>query len=204
MELSELLPHLLSLAALEYAANGFYLLAVLLAARNSIHTWWLGIIGCSLFSVLFFQVQLYAESMLMLFFIATNFIGWYQWGRPGGIKQVSSSRIGRLVLYTGIALAVTAVHGFMLHNLTNAYAPYVDSAILMFSLIAQFLLMNRKLETWWFWLLVNTIAIPLYISRELYVTAIVYCGFWFNAWYGLYLWRRIYQLQPEPQQAGGY
>ncbi|WP_301003606.1 nicotinamide mononucleotide transporter [Arsukibacterium sp.] len=42
----------------------------------------------------------------------------------------------------------------MLHNLTDAYAPYVDSSILMFSLIAQFLLMNRKLETWWFWLLV--------------------------------------------------
>ncbi|SNY54057.1 nicotinamide mononucleotide transporter [Arsukibacterium tuosuense] len=191
MAITELVAPLLTLTALEYAANGFYLLAVFLAARNSIHTWWLGIIGCSLFAVLFFQVQLYAESMLMLFFIATNFIGWYQWGRQSGIKQVSSSRISRLLLYTGVALLVTAAHGFLLHNLTNAYAPYVDSSILMFSLIAQFLLMNRKLETWWFWLLVNTIAIPLYISRELYVTAIVYCGFWFNAWYGLYLWRKL-------------
>jgi nicotinamide mononucleotide transporter len=193
----------INLHYLEYAANGFYLLAVFLAARNSIHTWWLGIIGCSLFAALFFQVQLYAESLLMLFFIATNFIGWYQWGRQLGIKQVTSSRLSRLLLYTGLALLVTAVHGFLLHSLTNAYAPYVDSSILMFSLIAQFLLMNRKLETWWFWLLVNTIAIPLYFSRELYVTAIVYCGFWFNAWYGLYLWRRLNRtstrLEHKPQ-----
>lgn len=181
----------INLLYLEYAANGFYLLAVFLAARNSIHTWWLGIIGCALFAVLFFQVQLYAESMLMLFFIITNVVGWYQWGRQHGIKYVGKSRIGHLLLFTGIALLVTAAHGYLLHNLTNAYAPYIDSSILMFSLIAQFLLMNRKLETWWFWLLVNTIAIPLYISRELYVTAIVYCGFWFNAWYGLYLWRKL-------------
>jgi len=181
----------INLHYLEYAANGFYLLAVFLAARNSIHTWWLGIIGCALFAVLFFQVQLYAESMLMLFFIITNVVGWYQWGRQHGIKHVGKSRIGHLLLFTGIALLVTAAHGYLLHNLTDAYAPYIDSSILMFSLIAQFLLMNRKLETWWFWLLVNTIAIPLYISRELYVTAIVYCGFWFNAWYGLYLWRKL-------------
>ncbi|WP_301003605.1 nicotinamide mononucleotide transporter family protein [Arsukibacterium sp.] len=97
MAITELVAPLLTLTALEYAANGFYLLAVFLAARNSIHTWWLGIIGCSLFAVLFYQVQLYAESMLMAFFIATNFIGWYQWGRASGIKHVSKSRLRHLL-----------------------------------------------------------------------------------------------------------
>ena len=78
---------------LEYAANGFYLLAVFLAARNSIHTWWLGVIGCALFAVLFYQVKLYAEVVLMLFFIATNFIGWYQWGRSSGVCKCGIKRI---------------------------------------------------------------------------------------------------------------
>ena len=176
---------------LEYVANGFYLLAVFLAARNSIHTWWLGIIGCALFAVLFYQVKLYAEVLLMLFFVATNVIGWYQWGRASGIKQVSRTPLLRLAGYAALALLVTALYGYMLHSLTDAYAPFVDSAILMFSVIAQFLLMNRKLETWWFWLIVNTLAVPLYFSRELQLTAMVYTGFWFNAWYGLYMWRAL-------------
>lgn len=175
---------------LEYAANGFYLLAVFLAARNSIHTWWLGIIGCALFAVLFYQVKLYAEVLLMVFFIATNLVGWFQWGRADGIKQISDTPLLRLLSYAAVAMLVTLLYGFMLHRLTDAYAPFVDSAILMFSIIAQFLLMNRKLETWWFWLIVNTLAVPLYLSRELQLTALVYTGFWFNAWYGLYLWRR--------------
>ena len=181
----------MSLTYLEYAANGFYLLAVFLAARNSIHTWWLGIIGCALFAVLFYQVKLYAEVLLMVFFIATNVIGWYQWGRVSGVKHVSSTALKRLAGFSLLALLVTVLYGFMLHTLTDAYAPFVDSAVLMFSVIAQFLLMQRKLETWWFWLIVNTLAIPLYFSRELYFTAAVYSGFWFNAWYGLYLWRKL-------------
>ena len=181
----------MNLTYLEYAANGFYLLAVFLAARNSIHTWWLGIIGCALFSLLFYQVKLYAEVLLMLFFIATNAIGWYQWGRASGVKQITDTALVRLLAYATLALVVTVFYGFMLHRLTDAYAPFVDSAILMFSVIAQFLLMNRKLETWWFWLIVNTLAVPLYLSRELQLTALVYTGFWFNAWYGWYQWRRL-------------
>lgn len=185
----------MNLLYLEYAANGFYLLAVFLAARNSIHTWWLGIIGCALFSLLFYQVKLYAEVMLMLFFIATNAIGWYQWGRVSGVKQITDTALVRLLGYASLALVVTVLYGFMLHRLTDAYAPFVDSAILMFSVIAQFLLMNRKLETWWFWLIVNTLAVPLYLSRELQLTALVYTGFWFNAWYGWYQWRRLLVLK---------
>lgn len=181
----------MDLTYLEYAANAFYLLAVFLAARNSIHTWWLGIIGCALFAVVFYRVQLYAETTLMLFFIVTNFIGWYQWGRLRGVKAVSRTAPHKLLGFSLLAIMVTAIYGYMLHNLTDAYAPFTDSAVLMFSIIAQFLLMNRKLETWWFWLIVNTLAIPLYLSRELYLTAIVYSGFWFNAWYGLYVWRRL-------------
>jgi|SRR5690606_3484517 len=178
-------------AYLEYAANGFYLLAVFLAARNSIHTWWLGIIGCVLFAVLFYQVKLYAEVLLMLFFVATNGIGWYQWSRQSGVTQVTTTPLWWLAGYGTLAAAVTLLYGYILHSMTDAYAPFIDSAILMFSVIAQFLLMNRKLETWWFWLVVNTVAVPLYFSRELQLTAIVYIGFWFNAWYGLYLWRRL-------------
>lgn len=59
-----------------------------------------------------------------------------------------------------------------------------------FSIMAQFMLMGRRIENWYVWLLVNTIAVPLYASRELYITAILYLIFWCNAWYGLYQWRQ--------------
>ena len=65
----------------------------------------------------------------------------------------------------------------------------------LFSVLAQLLLMRRKLENWYCWLLVNSLAVPLFASRELYLTAFIYGLFWCNAWYGLYRWRRELNLQ---------
>ena len=53
-----------SLTLLEYSANAFFLISVFLAARNHRHTWTLGIVGCVLFAVLFFQVQLNTSNKL--------------------------------------------------------------------------------------------------------------------------------------------
>ena len=38
---------------LELAANVLITVSILLAARNSVHTWWTGILGCALFAVVF-------------------------------------------------------------------------------------------------------------------------------------------------------
>lgn len=182
-----------TLALLEYSANAFFLSSVLLAARNHRHTWTLGIIGCVLFGILFYQVQLYADATLMLFYIGTSLIGWHQWQHGEAAVGVQRTSWSMLALFSLIAIATLLGYGSLLYLNTDAFAPFADSAILVFSVLAQLLLMKRRLETWWFWLLVNTIAVPLYASRGLTLTSVVYIGFWFNAFYGLWCWHRIYR-----------
>ncbi|WP_037338594.1 nicotinamide riboside transporter PnuC [Saccharospirillum impatiens] len=179
-----------SLTLLEYSANAFFLSSVFLAARNNRHTWTLGIVGCVLFGVLFYQVQLYADATLMVFYIGTSVIGWQQWQRGGSAAEIQRTPWLQLELFSLAALATLVGYGYILHLNTDAYAPFADSAILAFSVLAQLLLMKRRIETWWFWLVVNTIAVPLYASRGLNLTAIVYVGFWLNACYGLWRWHR--------------
>lgn len=187
---------MISLPVLEYSANAIYLVSVFLAARNSIHTWWIGVVGCLLFGWLFYRVQLYAEVSLMGFYVVTSFIGWYHWARePSAINHspIKTTRWPELGLYILAALAVTGLYGFVLGLTTDAFAPLWDSAVTLFSVLALFLMMHRRIECWWFWLLVNTLAIPLYLQRELWVTAAVYTLFWFNAWYGFFVWHRQYR-----------
>ncbi|KAG1078710.1 hypothetical protein G6F40_016603 [Rhizopus arrhizus] len=70
-----------------------------------------------------------------------------------------------------------------------------DSAVLVLSVIAQILMMRRKLESWWVWLLVNTVAVPLYYSRGLHLTSILYVGFWINALVALRHWRNLMRVE---------
>ncbi len=179
-------------SALEITANLVNAGAIVLAGRNSVHTWWVGIVGCSLFGVLFFLNQLYADSTLQVFFIATSVAGWMAWTGTGQeAVQVSRVRPLSLLWMVVAALLAAAAYAGILHRHTNAYAPLADSLVLTFSVLSQLLLMRRRLETWWGWLIVNTIAVPLFWSRGLHVTSILYAGFWINALVSLRHWRRL-------------
>lgn len=175
---------------LEIAANAVNALSIVLAGRNNVHTWWTGIVGCLLFALLFYESQLYADSMLQAFFIATSAIGWKNWSQ-GENRPVSKTRLKSLLGMLFAALAVAAAYSAMLHRFTDAFAPVPDSLVLVFSVIAQLLLMQRRVETWWFWLAVNTIAVPLFFSRGLHLTAALYTVFWINALISLRHWRRL-------------
>jgi nicotinamide mononucleotide transporter len=186
------------ISGLEIGANAVNALSILLAARNSVHTWWVGIIGCALFGVLFFMSRLYADTLLQVLFIATSAVGWWQWrsgGSNGGTLPVTRISWPRMLLVIAVATVVAAGYGYLLWRFTDAFAPFIDSLILTLSIAAQILLMDRKYESWWFWLLVNVLSIALFSIRELWITAGLYTAFWINAAVALVRWRRLVILQ---------
>ena len=177
----------------EIAANAFNAASIFLAGRNSIHMWWTTIVNCTLFAYVFFAAKLYADVTLQIFFIATGVVGWWRWvhGIEGADLPVRHSPRSLIVWSLAAGIVVTLSYGWVLYRFTDAYAPFVDSLVLAFSVVGQLLLIDRRVETWWCWLLVNTIAVPLYASRGLYVTATLYAAFWVNAIVALRRWRAL-------------
>ena len=185
------------MSPLEVAANGITTASILLAGRNSVHTWWTGLVGCVLFAVVFLQSRLYADVVLQSFFVVTSLIGWWQWlrGDHGHARAIERAP-RRLVAWSlPVGVAAAAGYGALLFRFTDAYAPFADSAILVFSVIAQILLMRRCIEAWPFWLVVNLIAVPVYASRGLYLTSVLYAGYLVNA---VVSWRHWQRLAPLP------
>ena len=178
---------------LEIGANALNTISILLAGRNSVHTWWTGILGCIAFTAVFYTTRLYADVTLQVFFVFSSGIGWWRWRRtrthpPAPVRFSDPWFVATLAI---AGSAATAGYGWLLHRFTDAYAPFLDSAILAFSVLATFLLVARRVESWWCWLIVNTVAVPLYASRELYLTAVLYAGYWINALVSLRHWHRL-------------
>jgi nicotinamide mononucleotide transporter len=178
---------------LELAANAFMAVSVLLAGRNSIHTWWTGIFGCLLFAQVFREARLYADVTLQFFFLATSVLGWWRWRRhdPAPVSSLARGERGQLLLAAALGVLAAGAYGAFLVAFTTAEAPYADSLVLMFSVIAQLLLMRRRVEAWWFWIVVNTIAVPLFASRGLWITSVLYVAYWINAVVALRHWRAL-------------
>jgi nicotinamide mononucleotide transporter len=179
-------------SALEWACNLTSLMCVILAARNHVLTWLFSIISCILFTVLFYDAKLYAEALLQLFFIATGAYGWWHWsaqvGKPAAPIQTVALPTG--LLWGAVAVVGGLIYAAGLQRWTDAASPWLDSQILTLSMLGQWWMMQRKIACWWVWLVVNTISVPLYLSRELYVSSGFYAMYWVLAIVSFIIWRK--------------
>ena len=176
---------------LEVLANLLNTVSIVLAGRNSVHTWWCGIVGCLLFGWLFYDARLYADVTLQGFFVLSSLEGLRRWRSVAGpMLAVTRTPPRKLVELCGLCGLVVLGYGYLLHRFTDAYAPFVDSAILAFSVLGQLLLVQRRIEAWPCWLLVNTLAVPVYWARGLHLTSLLYAGYWLNAIVSFVHWRR--------------
>jgi nicotinamide mononucleotide transporter len=181
-------------ALLEPLSNVLNAASVVAANRNSAHTWWTGIVGAVLLAVVFAGVRLYADVTLMLFFVVTGAVGWWRW-RFGGearteLPVTHATRRDAALTLLFVAVVVGG-YGGVLHAFTQASAPFVDSAILALSVAATWLLMERKVESWWLWIAADVLSVPLYVSKGIPVTALLYAGYLVNAVWGLAHWRTL-------------
>lgn len=183
---------------LEVAGNAFTLASVYAARRNSVHTWWTGLIAVSLYGVMFWGVRLYADVVLQVFFFGTCVAGWWQWqrGGTGGTELPVSALPVRQRVAAGLAvLAAALFFGTLFGRFTDAALPYADSYILGGSVVAQILMMRRVRDHWLIWVTVDVVAIVVYALKGLYLTSVVYAVLLVLCLQGIAEWRRIWAAQ---------
>lgn len=171
------------------------ILCVYLAAKNNIWSWPIAVISVAIYIIIFFEAKLYADVGLQLYFMATNFYGWYFWSRKSikapKIKVRSINR--REVLLSVLAVAIfTPLVGFTLKHQTDASFPFIDSFCTACSLVAQFFLARKIMENWLIWILVDLIYVGVYFAKGLDLTAVMYLLFIYIAVIGYLNWRKEY------------
>lgn len=171
--------------------------SVWLLAKNNPLGWWIGLIGVIAYAAVFYQVKLYGEVAIQFFYLITSFQAIYIWWR-GGENSIEKpvGRISQRWLIISAILLTVGVFGLqtILVSLGGA-APFWDALTTILSAIAQLYLMERYLESWYLWIVADTIYVPLYASRGLYLTSILYAIFWLMAIHGLRNFQRIYAEQ---------
>lgn len=192
------------LTALEAVAVVTYGWSTWLLARNMPSGWWIGLIGCAIYAVIFYRVRLFADFGIQIFYFATGvqaIIIWLRGGAGRTEKHVSYVGPRWLMAATVLGLAGTIALRAVLVGWRDA-APFWDAFTTVFSLIAQLLLMGRYVESWYFWIVVDAVYVPLYITRGLYLTAVLNLIFLGLAVQGVQTFRRAIQsarAQPASQ-----
>ena len=178
--------------------------SVILTLRARVESWPVGIVSCLAFLILFYDIKLYADAGLQVFFILTGFWGWRVWLKGG--EGNTQAPVGTLDVRQRVAvLALTVVSigicGRIFESHTDAHIPYWDSAIAGLSVTAQVLLARKKLENWLFWIAVDVLSIGVYFYKQIYLTSVLYVFFLVLATRGYFEWRNILKSQ-SPLRGG--
>lgn len=176
----------------EFAGVVTGVLGVYLVAVENILNWPIGIVNVSLYAYVFWGAKLYADMVLQFVFFALSLHGWYQWVRGGesgaalSITRLKKTEYGLL----GVVILIATLIVAPIIKARGGEFAYVDSALAITSVTAQFLLNRKKVESWILWILVDIVYIPVYVQRGLQSTAVLYLLFLGLAISGLVQWLR--------------
>ncbi|HEX8038075.1 MAG TPA: nicotinamide riboside transporter PnuC [Chryseosolibacter sp.] len=184
-------------------------IAIWLSAKANVWSWPIGIVNVVLFFFLFYQVQLYPDMFLQLFFFVTNMMGWWRWTHPKKFEEdrkhelkVSYMKPRQFISVFFLGLAGTLLFGSLAENVHELFPrvfpkpsafPYLDSFVTVTSIVTTFLMINKKIESWMLWILVDVIATYMYFIKGIKFVGVEYLAFCFIAAYGLWNWVREYR-----------
>ena len=195
--LQSLLASASSMSPWEVIAVVFAMAYLLLAVRENILCWLFAFMSTAIYTVLFWDVSLLMESALNVYYMAMAIYGWYQWTHGGhngndepqalAVQSMSGKQHALVVAATAILVAIS---GYLLSEHSSAAWPYIDSFTTWASVITTYLVTQKYLQNWLYWIVIDAVSIPLYIDRGLGLTALLFAAYIIIAAIGYRSWKK--------------
>ena len=167
-------------------------ICVWLVVREHLWNWPIGIANNIVFFFLFLHGRLFADMSLQIVYLGLGVYGWLNWlfgGEKRTVLKISkTTRVEWLVMAALIPLGTWGFREILL--VVNGAAPFWDSLTTVLSLAAQYLLCRKRFENWFLWIAADVIYVPLYLSRHLPLTAVLYAVFLVMCLIGVREWSR--------------
>ncbi len=188
---------------IEAVGTAFGIACVWLYVRQNIWSWPTGLVQILLFIFVFYEAKLYSDLILHVIYVGLQIYGWRHWlrgGERGTELHASRLRVRAVVLWCAAAGAGALAWGWAMASFTDAALPYPDAFIATTSITAQWLITRKKLESWFFWILVDCVAIAVYLAKDLYFASALYAIFLGLSIAGYRTWRGAMR-GTEPREA---
>jgi nicotinamide mononucleotide transporter len=180
----------------EVAGTWTGLVCVWLSRTRNILCWPWGVVSSLALGFFFGTIGLPGQQWLnWIYFGVIQLWAWPHWAFGGAerteLAVTTLTTAGRLVM---IACAVGG--SILVYKIIDVFAPgsvhpWLDAIVVASSVVAQFLLGKKKVESWVLWLgPVNALSIVLFYSAGAYMVTALYVAFFVHAVFGLTGWAR--------------
>ncbi|WP_366186410.1 nicotinamide riboside transporter PnuC [Flavobacterium ovatum] len=181
---------------LEFIAFVCGIWSVLLAKKENILLYPIGLIATVITMYLLFLAGYLGDMLINAYFSVMSIYGWYKWSVKGDddttlpITRTNSKE--KMIGVFLFILTVIVVYGvYILFDYTILWDNYVDIFTAGLFFTGMWYMANKKIENWTLWIIGDAIATPLYGYRGLGMLALQYFIFTFLAISAYREWYRI-------------
>lgn len=154
-----------SLIAIIAALTG--VVCVILTGKGKLSSYIFGLVNVLFYAYIAWQAKYYGEVMLnLLYYVPMNFVGWFAWQKhldqeTGEVKKKRLPLKTSILIFIATGFAIVG-YGLWLKSL-GGNLPFVDSMSTVVSIIAQILCVNRYVEQWILWIIVDVVTVIMWI-----------------------------------------
>jgi nicotinamide mononucleotide transporter len=140
-----------------------------------------------------YSAGLYMEALLQIFYVCMGIYGWHRWLNKNSTEQelpVSTWEPVKHVSAVTLIFVLAYASGLLLEKYTAAALPFLDALTTWGAIVTTYMVANKVLENWIYWFVIDSISIYLFISRELYFTALLFFVYLFMIVIGYRAWKQ--------------
>ena len=187
---------------LEFLAFIFGIISVIYAKRENILVYPTGIICTVITIYLLYRAQYFGDMMMNVYYSVMSIYGWWNWSRVKDnhhIVLISRTNKKEYLIASFFFLLTIGITFFVYKmNLDFLEIPnYIDIFTSGVFFTAMWLMANKKIESWIFWIVGDIITIPLYSYRGLGILSLQYLIFLILAIQGYYEWKKTLNKQSQ-------
>lgn len=188
----------------EYIAVLLGVAYLVLAMKQSLWCWPAAFVSTGIYTIMFWQGFLYMESFLNFYYLLMAVYGWWQW--RGSKQQNSAEQEEELVaksiqswsknkhaVWISVGVIVAVVLGYLLDTHTQARMAYLDSFTTVFAIMTTYMVTQKVLENWLYWVVIDLASVYLYIQNQYLPTAALFALYTVLAVQGYRVWLKEYR-----------
>jgi nicotinamide mononucleotide transporter len=159
----------------------------------------IGLISTIIYIYLSFEGSLFGEASVNFYYTIMSIIGWYLWMKKDATKQENILHISysnkkelrfQLIFFVSLFVIIFLSLTYLKNAFNAGTIPWADGLATASAFTGMYLMVKKKVESWYWWLLTNVASIPLYFTKGYIVSSVYYIILLILAIFGLLEWRR--------------
>ena len=185
----------------EYLAVFSGIISVWYSRKENVFVFPTGLINTIIYIYISFNGHLLGEATVNFYYTIMSIVGWYMWSKKDisnkTVLHISTSTrkewLTHLSFFAIFYLSFFGALTYFKKMFFDGVIPWADAFASATAFTGMWLMVKKKIESWYWWIATNIASIPLYFVKHYVFTSVYYLVLLIMAVFGLLSWLKKYK-----------